>query len=55
MGEHSGGTHTFVPLEELQQGADSGHSGGHVRVGPHLRPEVLHQLWTDQSDTLASG
>jgi len=35
---------TCVSLEELQQGADGRHSGRHVRVRPHLRPEVLHQL-----------
>lgn len=43
--------HTFVSLEEFKQGADSGHSRGHVRVLPHLSPEILHQLWT-QSDTV---
>ncbi len=36
---------TFVSLEEFQQSADSGHSWSHVRVFPHLSPEILHQLW----------
>ena len=43
--------HTFVSLEEFEQSADSGHSRGHVRVLPHLSPEILHQIWT-QSDTV---
>lgn len=37
--------HTFVSLEEFKQSADCSYSRGHVWIFPHLRPEILHQLW----------
>lgn len=45
------GSLTPIPLQELQERADSCHCRGHIWILAHLLPEILDQLWRQTGPT----